>query len=96
MKLTLGLILMLVGGVVILAGIVYALLSLGGLYEGFLTDALGQPDDAVEITQHGMYRGLIIGGIGIVPFLLGSALVKGSIARKLIRARQRGRDLPRV
>ncbi len=91
MRLFLGIILMLIGGAVVLVGIVYALLSLGGLYEGFLTDALGQPEDAVETTQHGMYQGLIVGGIGIVPFVLGSALVKGSIVRKLIRARHKTR-----
>ena len=96
MRLFLGILLMLVGGLVVLAGIVYALLSLGGLYEGFLTDALGQADDAVETTQQSMYKGLIIGGIGIVPFVLGSALVKGSIVRKLIRARNKARNTNRA
>lgn len=93
MRLTLGLIIMLIGGAIVVTGIVLALLSLGGLYEGFVTDAMDQPDDAVETTQQGMYRGVIIGGIGIVPFLIGSMIVKGSVARKLIRARHKSRSL---
>lgn len=96
MRLTLGLIIMLIGAAIVITGIVLALLSLGGLYEGFVTDAMGQPDDAVEITQQGMYKGLIIGGIGIIPFIIGSALVKGSIVRKLIRARNKARNTNRA
>jgi hypothetical protein len=92
MRLGLGLILMFVGGAVVLVGIVYALLSLGGLYDGFLEDALGQPDDAVDTTQQGMYKGVIIGAVGIVPFIIGSVMVKGSIVRKLIRARNKSRN----
>ena len=96
MKLALGLILMLIGAAVAVTGIVLALLSLGGLYSGFLTDALGQPDDAVQTTQHGMYKGVIIGAIGIVPFVVGSMMVKGSIVRKLIRARNKARNTHRA
>ncbi len=96
MKLTLGLVIMLIGAAIVITGIVIALLSLGGLYSGFVNDALGQPDDAVQTTQQGMYRGVIIGAIGIVPFLVGSMIVKGSIVRKLIRARNKSREAHRA
>lgn len=94
MRLGLGLFLMLVGGGIMLAGIFLALRSFVGLYQGVLDDPMGdnQPAGAPEpgdVAQHGMYQGVIFGAVGIPPFLLGTIMVKGAIARKIIRARRR-------
>jgi hypothetical protein len=94
MKLTLGLFLTLVGACIMLAGIFLALRSLVGLYQGVLDDPMGdarpvggpEPGDAA---QQGMYQGVIFGAVGIPPFLIGIIIVKGAIARKLLRAGRR-------
>ncbi len=89
MRLILGLFLMLAGGAVMVTGIVLALISLGGLYQGYSDDPLGQPDDAVDVTRQGMFRGVILGATGIIPFIAGSVMVKGAVARKLYQLRKK-------
>ena len=88
MRLFLGLILLLVGAAFIIAGIVHGLVPLIHLYRGALDDPLGQSATIEQDTSHAMIRGIIIGAIGILPFLIGSVLVKVSIFRTRIK-RQR-------
>jgi len=93
-KLTAGLLLTFVGAAVMLVGIFLALRALVGLYQGVLDDPMGndQPGGGAEpgvLAQQGMYQGVMIGAVGIVPFLAGVVMVKGAIARRLLRARRR-------
>lgn len=87
MRLGLGLILMLVGGGVMLAGIVMALLQLGSLYQGAIDDPLGQPLGTEDSVRYDMLHWVGIGAIGVVPFLIGVVLFKGALARIYRRRR---------
>jgi hypothetical protein len=89
-RLLLGMIFMAVGGGIMLFGMFLALRELGGLYQGVIDDPLGQPEGAEDDVQQGMIRGVIVGGVGVLPFIIGSVMVKGAIARKISRA-ARGR-----
>lgn len=86
MRLWIGLFLMLLGGAIVLAGMGIALRQLIGLYAGVLDDPLGQPEGTEDAAQQAMFRGLILGATGVLPFIVGSALVKGAIVRRLRRA----------
>lgn len=87
MRLALGLFLMFVGGAVMVAGIVLAVLKLASLYQGALDAPLDQPPGTEAAVETGMLHGVAFGAIGIVPFIIGSVLVKATIAQKIIRAR---------
>ena len=92
MRLGLGLFLTFIGAAVMLTGIGFALFALISLYRGVLDDPMGDNAGAAEpgdIAQQGMYRGVIIGAVGIPPFLIGMVMVKGAIARKIARAARR-------
>lgn len=82
MRLLLGFVLMLIGGGIMLFGIVLALRQLLGLYQGVLDDPLGQPAGAEEAVQQGMFRGVAIGAVGVVPFIAGVVLFKGGMTRR--------------
>jgi hypothetical protein len=88
LRLFVGLILMLGGAAIMLYGIFLALRELIGLYQGVMEDPLGQPEGTEDAVQHGMFRGLKIGAIGVVPFLIGVVLFKGEVARRLRRRMQ--------
>jgi hypothetical protein len=77
---------MAVGGVAMLIGIWLALEPLIGLYQDTLADPLNQPEGTEKQTSGAMLRGVIVGGAGALPFLIGSALVKGAMVRKLRQA----------
>ncbi len=89
MRLLIGLILLFIGAALIMAGIVMGLLPLIHLYQGALTDAINQPANIEQDTSRAMFRGIIIGALGVLPFLIGSALVKVSIFQKLRKNKQR-------
>jgi hypothetical protein len=84
-RLAFGFILMLAGGAVMLYGIYLALRQLIGLYQGVMTDPLGQPEGTEAAVQQGMIDGVKIGAVGVVPFLVGVYLFRGAVARKLRR-----------
>lgn len=97
MRLGLGLFLMLVGGGIMLFGIFLALRAFVGLYQGVLNDPMGDGNapggpEPGEVAQHGMYQGVIIGAIGVVPFLIGTVMVKVAVIQKLARAKNKSRE----
>lgn len=94
MRLLIGLILMLGGGGVALYGIGGALSELVGLYDTALTDPLGAPEGQEEAASQGMIRHVIIGGVGIPPFLIGSTIVYTTIRINRQKRRRVGRSAP--
>lgn len=91
MRCMVGILLILFGGSIMLAGIVMALLTLGRLYQGVLESPLDQPEGAEDAARLGMLRWAGLGAIGIPPFLVGGALLKGELARRFTRARSETR-----
>ncbi|HZW08865.1 MAG TPA: hypothetical protein VFF69_03095 [Phycisphaerales bacterium] len=89
MRMLSGLILMLAGAGVMLYGIWLALRQLVGLYQGAMSDPLGQPEGTEAAAQQGMIEGVKIGAVGVVPFLIGVYLFRGAVARRLRRRAQR-------
>lgn len=83
MKLSLGLILTLVGGAVVLVGMYMALAPVIHMYQANLENAMGQPDGAEQQVGKDMWKGVIVGAVGIVPFLIGTVLLKAALFRKI-------------
>ena len=73
--------LIVVGSLLMIGGIVYAVLSLGCLYQATLADPLGVPDGLEANAQRGMLRGAGIAAAGAMPLLLGGWLLRRSSAR---------------
>lgn len=78
-----GAILMLVGGAVVLLGIGLAVKPVIDLYRANLDDPMGQPEGAERRVPLDMRKGLIVGAAGVVPFMIGSVLVKMEVRRRL-------------
>lgn len=79
----LGLLLTLLGGAIILAGGGYAMYHLVSIYYNNVNDPLGQADGAEANVSHQMLIGVGVGAIGILPFLIGSVILKVSLFRRL-------------
>lgn len=88
MKTLIGLFLAIVGAAIIIVGAGMALRELVGLYGGVMNDPLGQPDGEEKRVSDAMIHGVLIGGIGILPFLIGTVMLKTALFR---RARSRFR-----
>jgi uncharacterized iron-regulated membrane protein len=86
-KATLGLILILAGGVTIVYGIGLALYALMGLYQGAVENPMGQPATAEKDTSEAMIRAAIIGACGVPFFIAGSVLLKVSFFQRALRKR---------
>jgi hypothetical protein len=83
---SLAAILLLVGGAgLIVVTIYHALVPLVGLYEGAMTDPLGQPADAEQDASRRMLDALLTGLPGVVMFLLGVVWLKILAARRAAR-----------
>lgn len=78
----LGLFLAFVGGAVAVTCILLALRQLGGLYAGAANNPLGQPDSVEQDTSRMMLTYAAIGAAGVVPMVVGVALVRGSYFRR--------------
>lgn len=87
MRRTLGLLLMLIGGLVMLAGIGLALKELASLYGGVLSDPLGQPEGVEKQTSRAMIQYVILGAAGVPVFLVGTFLLKKSVIQRLHRGK---------
>lgn len=87
LKTLVGLVLSLVGAGIMLTGAWIALSALLGLYQAALQDPLGQPEGTEKDVSVAMLRGVYIGAAGIVPFLIGSVLLKTVFFRRLARRR---------
>lgn len=94
MRWLIGLILMIGGGGVALYGIGSALTEVVGLYQTALTDPLEAPEGQEEAASREMIRSVVIGGVGIPPFLIGSAMVYASLRVRRQKRRRIGRSAP--
>lgn len=88
MKTAAGLLLLLAGAGVMLYGLGTALIELVGLYQGAVGDPLGQQAGVEKEVSDKMIRAVIIGAIGIPPFLIGSVLLKVTLLQKLMGRRK--------
>jgi hypothetical protein len=78
----LGLFLAFAGGAVAVTCIVLALRQFGGLYTAAMNDPLGQPEGAEQNASRTMLTYAAIGAAGVVPMVIGVALVRGSLFRR--------------
>lgn len=85
MRATLGVILILLGGAVMLYGFGAAVVELMGLYQGTFDDPMGQPDGMEEGVSRRMIRSVIIGAVGVPFFIIGSVLLKITLLQRLRR-----------
>ncbi|MEN0020179.1 MAG: hypothetical protein AAF747_04755 [Planctomycetota bacterium] len=95
MKLTLGILLSIIGGAVIVVGFGGALLEVVDLYGSALSDPMndagGQsPLDEPKAVRNAMLRWIIIGGAGVPFSVLGALLLKKSMRQN----RKRSSDYP--
>jgi uncharacterized membrane protein len=81
LKFALGVILLLVGFAVIAWAIFHGFSALASLYQGALNDALNQPENTEVLASNAMKKAAIIGGIGAIPFLIGSFILKRHVIR---------------
>lgn len=88
MRAALGMLLVLAGGAVMLYGIGSALVELVGLYQGAMTDPLGDSREGGEVSVE-MARSVLIGSAGVLPFIIGTVLLKISFVH-WIRRKARG------
>lgn len=72
---------MLVGGLLLLAGITLGFSTLASLYDETLRSPLTGSDDPGGQTSAGMLKGVAVGAAGIVPFVMGLILTRGAKAR---------------
>jgi hypothetical protein len=82
-----GFLLTVLGAAIIFVGGGMAVRALAGLYGGALSDPLGQPDGAEKHAADAMIRGVLIGAVGALPFLIGIAMLKAGVVRRLMRRR---------
>jgi hypothetical protein len=82
MKGTIAILLTLGGGALIVVAIFHALTPLVGLYQGALSDPLGQPEGAEQAASDQMIRALLTGLPGVVMFLAGVVWLKALAARR--------------
>ncbi len=81
MKKTVGMVLIVVGAAVMIAGIYVALSAFSGLYTGNLTDPLNQPENAEENVKSDMFRGAMIGAAGAPLFITGRIMLRSARRR---------------
>jgi hypothetical protein len=86
-KKTIGLVLMLIGGLAITGGIVVALRAFASMYSSALADPLSTPERSESQVSESMLRGVYIGAPGAVVFVVGR-IVHAS-ARRRARGGQR-------
>lgn len=82
MRLTIGIVLTLVGGVVVVVGLLGALNELVGMYSAALNDALADGPEAKAVGANMMWWA-IVGAAGAPFLLVGSVLLKISLFQKV-------------
>ena len=85
MKLLIGIILTVGGGALVLYALYHALTPLIGLYQGALNDPLADANE--QQTSRDMLTAVGVGAIGIVPFIVGSLMIKHVLIRRLLKRR---------
>ncbi len=89
MRFTLGLVLFLIGGTIMLGGFGMAAKQMVDMYGAALSDPMkDSPATDGKAVKSAMLFWAGCGAVGIVPFAIGSAFMK-TAARKALRARQR-------
>lgn len=83
LRLTLGIILTLVGGVVAIIGLLGALNELVSLYSSAMNDPLAADAPEGKAVGAAMFRWAIIGAVGVPFLLVGSVLLKLSLFQRL-------------
>lgn len=81
MRTSLGYSLMLAGGAVLLAGIYVGFAALANFYNDSVVNPLGRADGAEANTSASMLSGVVLGAVGIPPFLAGVVIVRRSRVR---------------
>lgn len=89
MRLTLGILLTLVGGAVVLVGLFGALSELIGLYASAMNDPLAADAPEGKAVGAAMFRWAIVGAVGVPFLLVGSVLLKLSLFQRLRGRRNR-------
>ncbi len=82
MRLTIGIMLTLLGGVVVVVGLLGALNQLVGMYSAALNDALADGPEAKAVGAN-MLRWAITGAAGVPFLIIGSVLLKISLFQKV-------------
>lgn len=85
MRTALAIFLVAIGAIVMLYGIATGLASLVAIYQNALTDPLAEPAKNEMSVRSDILRSVAIGAAGIVPFLIGSVMLKVGLFRVLIR-----------
>lgn len=87
MRTVIAIVLVVVGLVVALGGIGFAISELVGLYSSTISDPLGDSGAAQKDLPRRMFIGVAIGASGIIPLMIGSAILKIGLLRKLRKSR---------
>ncbi len=88
MRTPLALILVAVGAIVMFYGGGTAVKELMGLYSSTLNDPMRETDGGAEGVRDRMLEGVIIGGVGAVPFVAGTLMLRITILQRLLRGRK--------
>ena len=88
MRTLLGIILLVAGAALMLYGIGTALGQFVGLYQGAVDDAMGMKANAEQDASRAMIRAVIIGACGVPLFIVGSVLLKVTVAQRLMGRKQ--------
>ncbi len=86
MRTTLGLILVVIGLGVILYGGGTAVRELVGFYRSTVDNPMDDVEGGSQGVSDRMLGGAMIGGVGAVPFVIGSMILKGEAFRRIRRA----------
>lgn len=83
MKTLIGGVLTLVGGALVLYAIYSALMPLLGMYHGALSDPMADANE--QQVSRDMLAAVGVGAAGIVPFIIGTLMLKSVFIRRAIR-----------
>lgn len=86
MRSSLGVILVVVGLIGMAVGGGMAVKELVGLYQSTVDRPMEDVAGGTQGVSDRMIHGAIIGGIGAVPFVIGSVILKVQVARRLARS----------
>lgn len=86
MRLTIGIVLTLLGGVVVVVGLLGALNELVSLYSSALNDPLATDAPEGKVVGASMLRWAIVGAVGVPLLLFGVVLLKISLFQRLLKA----------
>ena len=82
MRILIAFLLWAVGVGIVLYGLGNALLELGSLYQGAITDPLNQPEGAEKVVSAHMVRMLIIGAAGLPFLIVGTVMIRSNAGRR--------------